>query len=294
MLFKNTRGSDCSFSFNLTHKDPILRKIFNDIRFRQAMSLAMNRQEINDVLYFGKATPRQATTPPMTSFYEDWMGEYYAQYDPEKANTLLDEMGLKWDTDKKVRLRPDGKPLSILLECTEEFAPMSELVAEHWTEVGVKTTLKQEERMFFYERGLANDRDTQAWTFDGASEFSMRADDGGRLRPCWGEPIDAAPLWQAWFDSNGESGEEPPDVVKKTYKACDEFKTAVPGTERYMKLGKEILTLDVKNLWLIGMSVAPRVIIISNDLGNTPKEGSFAWDFLFWVPYAGDQWFFKK
>jgi len=61
-----------------------------------------------------------------------------------------------------------------------------------------------------------------------------------------------------------------------------------------MKLGKEILTLDVKNLWLIGMSVAPRVIIISNDLGNTPKEGSFAWDFLFWVPYAGDQWFFKK
>ncbi|MGQ9632524.1 MAG: ABC transporter substrate-binding protein [bacterium] len=293
MLFENTRGSDCSFSFNLTHKDPVLRKIFNDLRFRQAMSLAINRQEINDVLYFGKATIRQATAPPMTSFYEEWMGKHYTEYNPEKANALLDEMGLKWDKDKKVRLRPDGQPLRVVLECTEEFAPMSEFVAEHWTRVGVQTTLKQEERMFFYERGPANERDAQAWTFDGASEFNMRSG-GGRLRPAWGSPIDAAPLWQAWFDSKGKSGEEPPAVVKESYEAMNAFNIASPGTEEYMKLGKKILTLHAENLWIIGMSVAPRVIMISNSLGNTPKEGTFAVDFMFWIPYKGDQWFFKK
>lgn len=293
-LFQNTRGADSVFGFNLTHKDPVLREIFNNFKFRQAMSLAINRQEINDVLYFGKADIRQATVPPITSFYEPWMGEQYIEFDPDTANALLDEIGLKWDDKKETRLRPDGQPLQIVLECTEEFAPMSEIVAEHWTKVGVKTTIKQEERMFFLERGPANERDASAWTYDGVSEFTMRAADGGRIRPAWGNYLETAPLWQAWFDSQGASGEEPPDIVKKSYQLCDEFKLAVPGTEKYMALGKEILTIHAENLWVIGTSVAPRVIMISNTLANTPKQGTFAWDFGFWVPYSGDKWFFKQ
>jgi hypothetical protein len=41
------------------------------------------------------------------------------------------------------------------------------------------------------------------------------------------------------------------------------------------------------------VSVAPRVIIISNRLGNAPDEGMFAGDYMFWVPYRGDQWYIK-
>jgi len=291
-LFENTRGSDCSFSFNLTHKDPVLRKVFNDVKFRQAMSLAINRKQINDVLYYGKAMPYQATTPPITSFYEDWMGKQFIEFDQAKANALLDEIGLKWDAEKKGRLRPDGQPLKIVLEATEEFFPMSELVAEHWTKVGIQTTVKQEERTFFYSRGPANERDAQAWTYDGAAEFNMRQG-GGRLRPPWGSPIDAAPLWQAWFESKGATGEQPPEIVRKNYDLMNQFNAAVPGSPEYMKLGKEILTNHAQNLWIIGTTVAPRVILLSNKLGNAPKKGTFAADFMFWIPYKGDQWFFK-
>jgi peptide/nickel transport system substrate-binding protein len=237
MLWDNSRGSDASLAFNLTHKDPVLREIFSDIRFRQAMSLAIDREEINQVLYFGRALARQATIPPMTSFYEDWMGEYYAEFDLERANALLDEMGLVWNADRTVRLRPDGKPLQIILECTEEFAPQSELVAEHWTRVGVKTEMKQIERLFFYERGAANDRDASCWTYDGVSEFNIRSD-GGRMRPAWGEPLEPAPLWQAWFSSDGASGEEPPELVKRIYRLVDQFQVATPGTEEYLELGR--------------------------------------------------------
>ena len=102
-LFNNTRGSDWCAAFNLTCKDLVLREIFNDVRFRQAMSLAINRKQINDILYYGRATIRQAVPPPETSFYEDWMGEYFIEYDPDRANELLDEMGLEWDKDRKVR-----------------------------------------------------------------------------------------------------------------------------------------------------------------------------------------------
>src|SRR5690606_3616758 len=105
---------------NQTHQDPVLREIFRDVRFRQAMSLAIDRQQINDILYLGRAQIRQATVPESVSFYEDWMGEYFVEFDPDQANALLDEMGLEWDSAQEVRLRPDGSPLEIVLECWTE------------------------------------------------------------------------------------------------------------------------------------------------------------------------------
>ena len=100
------------YAFNVTHTDPVLRKIFQDVRFKQAMSLAINREEINKLLYFGLAKPSQAVPSPKVSFIEASMVSYMAQYDPAKANALLDEMGLKKGSDG-FRLRQDGKPLSI-------------------------------------------------------------------------------------------------------------------------------------------------------------------------------------
>jgi len=137
MLWPKSWGSDICFTFNETHKDPVLRKIFSDLKFRQAMSLAINRDEINEILFFGKATPRQATAPPDTSFYEDWMGKYYIEYDPKGANKLLDEMGLKWDKNHQYRLRPDGKTLAITIEYFEgvggePIGKCCELVKEYW------------------------------------------------------------------------------------------------------------------------------------------------------------------
>jgi hypothetical protein len=34
--------------------------------------------------------------------------------------------------------------------------------------------------------------------------------------------------------------------------------------------------------------------MINKDLGNAPSEGTFAYDFMFFAPYKGDQWFFRK
>jgi len=294
MLFDNTRGSDASVVFNLTIQNPALRELFNNVEFRKAMSLGIDRQEINDILYFGQAKALQATAPPMTSFIEEWMSTYFTEFDPDKANAMLDEIGLTWHSSGNYRLLPNGERLRITIEATEEFAKVAEMVAEHWTNnLGVTTNLQVVERTFFYERALSNDRECAVWTFDGASEFSMR-ENGGRLLPTWGEPLGIAPLWQTWLDTNGSSGEQPPQEVIDQYNAMQKFLYVTPGTDEYYALGREILTRHAENLWAIGTTVAPRVILMSNDLGNTPNEGTFAWDFGFWVPYKGDQWFFKQ
>ena len=91
------------------------------------------------------------------------MGEHFAQFDVDQANALLDEVGLTWDDGGETRLRPDGEPMEIVLECWEEFCPHSELVAEMWTDnVGVKTTMSQIERTLWLERNQANEADAYA------------------------------------------------------------------------------------------------------------------------------------
>jgi len=295
-LWKNPKGSDLLLAFNLTHKDPVLRKIFRDIRFRQAMSLAINREEINNILYFGKAVPRQATTDPGCRFYEDWMGKYYAEYDPQRANKLLDEVGLKWDKKHQYRLRPDGKTIAVTIEYVHGAGPrkeICELVRDYWEKVGIKVATKEDQAALYFQRRLANELDVGTWGFGQSTEFAMYMDPKG-FRPPWRAPSPAIE-WYKWLNTNGKSGEEPPDLVKYLWNLCDKFQATLPGSEEYMKLGKEILTINVKNLFVIGtVGIPPWPVIIKDNLRNTPEMGQWAMEYGLWAPYQADQWFFEK
>ncbi len=125
-------------SFNITHTDPVLRQIFADVRWRQAMSLALNRSEMNETLWFGLGKPQQAL-PLGVPFVTDADRAYMIEYDPKKANALLDEMGLKRGSNN-MRLRPDGKPLTLLWEYTTQFASPGyvQLVQGYWRALGVE------------------------------------------------------------------------------------------------------------------------------------------------------------
>jgi peptide/nickel transport system substrate-binding protein len=296
-LWPSAYGNHVAYAFNLTHQDPVLREVFGDLRFRQAMSVAINREEINEVVQFGRATPRQATTLPVTSFYEDWMGEYYAQYDPDMANGLLDDMGLEWDANHEFRLRPDGKTLSIVMEYTEAGggAPkgaVSELVKEYWEAVGVQCTLKEIERTLLEERRSANELDVGIWHLDGVAEGAMHADPSQLRPPFCGNSV-CYPWW-TWYTSGGESGEEPPQLIKDLFTEIDEWQQLLPGTDRYEELGKELLTINLENLWTIGTTgMVAFPIMVKNGLENAAGEAIWGWDFRYFNPYRGDQWFWS-
>lgn len=292
-LFDNSRGSDAAFTFTQTLKDETLKSLFTSVKFREAMSLAIDRDAINETLYFGLATVRQAVPPANTSFYEDWMGSYMTEYDPEGAAARLDELGCPLQGD--VRLMPSGQPFNIILESTEEFAKVGEMVAEMWTAVGVKTTFKQQERTFARERYATNEREAQVFTFDNVAEPSLIAETFDKIYPPFGVNIEIgqAPLWNEWYQTGGKSGEEPPENVQKLRTDIDKMVTLKQGSDEYLALGKEILTDFTKNLYFIGCTVAPRIIILNRDLGNTPTGGIFANDYNFWYPFNCDAWYFK-
>jgi peptide/nickel transport system substrate-binding protein len=91
-------------AFNQTHKAPVLREIFSDVRFRRAMSLALDREEINERLFLGLGRPAQSS-PINVPFVSDEDRLHMTAHDPAGANRLLDEMGLARGPDG-MRLRP--------------------------------------------------------------------------------------------------------------------------------------------------------------------------------------------
>lgn len=295
LLAQKPRGNALVFSLNLTVKDPVLRKIFNDLRFRQAFSLAINRDEINQVLCLGKGTPRQATVVPWASFYEDWMGKYCAEYDLERANELLDEMGLKWDKNHEYRLRPDGKVLTITFQIYPKDVEWDEVVASHLGKMGIKVDIKVISMDLLGERGLANEVDVGQFSMGGSTEFAMQRSLGWTIPPWqFGMGLSCVP-WANWLKSDGKSGEEPPETIKRLYKLAQEWQVSLPGTENYMELGREIQTIIVKNLFLIGtVGMVPEIYLVNNNLINVTEEGKFVSDYVWWSPYQPSQWFFRE
>lgn len=284
-------GTQRRYQFNLTTENEALREVFNDIRFRKAMSLAIDRDEVNRTLFFGLGTPRQYTTPSVTPFYEDWMGEYYAQYDPEKAAQLLDEMGLGWDRNQRYRLLPNGDVLEFeLADSTRGEVELTEMVISFWDAIGVKADYRTMTRELFVERAQANDLEASVWFGDAVDEFRMR-ELTTLMRPPWGLDTvpKVAPPWRQWFLTSGEQGEEPPQEIKDLNDAMEQFLQTVKGTDEYMEAGRTFLEKSVSGLYALGVvGETPRPVIIKSTLRNFPKD-------MTWVDHMrgtqADQWF---
>jgi len=298
-LATNLRGAAAAFGPNQTNEDPVLRDIFRDIRFRRALSLGINREEINDLLFFGKGVPRQATILPSVSFYKkEWGEEHpYARYDPEAANRLLDEMGLKWDKNHEYRLRPDGKPLLFTISAPYGEGPrieIAELVAAYWKDLGIKALVRPMEWGDLRMQVRANKQDMSVFHLDRVAEgFGTRGD------PYWQCPYSDQFFvnwpWRMWFMTNGEQGEEPPDSWKEWVKDWDKFFTVRQGTEEYMKLGERIYDFIAEELFAIGtVGMNPVPVVHKKYVRNVPKSKYWGSDCDFLIGYNPEQFFIEK
>jgi len=294
-MWKSAIGAAVAFAPNQNHPDPLLRKIMRDVRFRQALSLAINREEINEIVCFGLATPRQATVLPTCSYYKEEWAKAYATYDPQRANELLDKMGLKWDKGGKYRIRPDGKPLNILIEYYAGEGPKTaicELVKEYWEKIGIKITLKPEDRSYYAKRKDAGVLDIGLWHLDCVTELygygqplsgRLLSFDGG-----WGW----AKQWELWFNTEGKDGEEPPKEIKEFYKDMEDWASA-RTKEEYTRLAQKIFGFHAKHLIYIGtVGMSPWPAVVKNNLKNVPTQGWWSWDSNFWIAFEPAQFFF--
>ncbi len=264
-----------SFVFNQNYEeDPALAKLLQNVKFRQALSLGINREQINTILFFGKARATQATTAPTDRWYEERWSKAYAEYDPQEASRMLDEIGLDKRDKDGYRLRSDGETLVLTVyfwDALKFWEEVAELAKTYWKDIGVKVHLK-----------VMPDSVWSAGEFPvlvgynwGVNEFSLPLNNGwwfgGTGTLFW------APKWLAWWNTRGQeepAGQEPPEKIKKLFAMGDEFRSA--DEERAYEIAKYIFNWQAENLYSIGtIGDMPSPAIAAANMRNIDKAGNY-------------------
>ncbi|WP_249695581.1 ABC transporter substrate-binding protein [Stappia sp. WLB 29] len=278
-LWPISKGSQISLQPNLTVADPVWRKLMLDTRFRRALSLGIDREMINKVLYLGLATPGNDTVLEQSPLYRQEYRDLHAQFDPEEANRLLDEIGLTERRGDGVRLMPDGRPLEIIVEATgesQEELDALELVGETWREIGVKLFAKPSQRDIIRERALSGLLVMSVWAGfeNGIPTSEMPPEDFAPVRSdflSWSR-------WGNWYETDGQTGEKPDwePAIRLTQLYDDWLKSS--SEEERTEIWHEILKIHAEETIHIGLVSEVRQPIVVKGLGNVPKEGIYGWD----------------
>ncbi|HSU75458.1 MAG TPA: ABC transporter substrate-binding protein, partial [Burkholderiales bacterium] len=166
LLWRPGRGAHFALFPNLNATDPVWRELLRDARFRRALSLAIDRSLVNQVLYFGLAVEANNTVLDTSPLYRPEYRTLWARYDPKEANRLLDELGLK-RRGRGIRKLPDGRPLEIIVETAGESSEQTdvlELIRETWREVGIKLFSKPSQREALRNRIFAGETLMSVWS----------------------------------------------------------------------------------------------------------------------------------
>lgn len=262
---------------NMFVENDTLRQLNRDKRFRQALSLAIDRNEINDLGYLGLGRPRQVGAIPLSPVYEEGVDQAYVERDLDEANRLLDEIGLTERDSEGYRLGPDGQRLSITLDLAPVFGPwprMGELVVDYWSDIGIRAQLNVMERSLFQERAESGNWEWGVWMSDRGATPEVEP-----LFLLPGRGQTAYSPWFDWFSTQGRQGEPPPEgsPERLAYDLYARVK-ATPDQDELIELMKEIIRLNVENLWYIGtVGDMPHIVIVKNDFRNVPEVAVSDW-----------------
>jgi len=277
-------------SFNLTHKDPVKREIFNNKDFRIGLSYAIDRQAIIDAAFVGQGEPWQAAPRKESPYYNEKLAKQYTEFDVAKANEYLDKAYPKKDGEG-FRLGPDGKRISfniMVIPALGDFLDSTQLAAQYWQAVGVDAKVQTVDRTLFYDRKDNNDQD--AAVFLGSGGMGDALFEPTFYFPFWNESLFAVP-WGNWYASGGKSGEEPPAETKKQMELYREILKSADITKQN-ELMQQLLDIAADEFYAIGISTpGPLFSAVKNNMHNVyPRP--FAWTYPSPVASNTEQYFF--
>lgn len=280
-----------------TSYDTGLTKVYGDVRFRRAMSIALDRTNMNKTLFLGLGRNAQVAPRPGTPFYEEGMEEAYAQYDPDKAKALLDEMGMKDINGDGWRERPDGKPFEMKYEyfiITGASTPGAELCKRYFEAVGVKVLLKLVDTQYWWESLQPNNlNEATTWWLAGS---------GANLLQDWFlGPSMLDPLWGWYTKYKGQVSEADWNNILKNVpewqREMQDLKVELksePNEQKRYAIGKKMWKLQAEWLPIIGVATDTKSpMILSKDLGNVEMAVDENYNYITMMEHS-EQMFFKN
>lgn len=280
LLWKTAKGSHFTLFPNLNANDPVWRSLMRDARFRQALSLAIDRQAINESLYYGLALESNNTVLPASPLFKPEYQTTNATFEPELASKLLDDIGLTKRDGNGIRLLPDGRPLEIVVETAGEDTEQTdvlELIGENWAKVGVKLFSKPSQRDVVRNRIFSGEAIMSVWT--GLENGLAKAETiPNELAPTSQYGLQW-PKWGQWHETHGQSGESiDMPLAKELYDLYQAWLHAGDSQER-ARIWHRMLAIHAQQTFTIGViSGVLQPIVVNRNLANIPKEGIFNWD----------------
>ncbi|MDC7233206.1 MAG: ABC transporter substrate-binding protein [Spirochaetales bacterium] len=288
------------------NKDPMIRDMLFNQKFRQGISHAINRERVRQVVLkgFGKvqnfALPGigpQFSSPEGREFAEEWP-KAFTEYDIDLANNLLDEAGYVDLNGNGWRQYPDGSQIDLMIDVQQssggDTEAMAELVKQDWEAVGLMTSLNVIAGTLWAARS-ENADPVFSMREDGSASGLIIAE--GHWVPSLYEAWTLAPLAGLWYQTNGERGFDPRgtflDDINRNYTqaiiSADEDqrnKLALEAAKIHVDEGPILLTL---------VGGIPAFSAAKNNIKNIPNEASVgSWHLSFPGAINPEQFYLEK
>lgn len=280
LLWDSGTGSNLALYPNLNTSDKVWRDLLRDVRFRRALSLGVDRHEINQVIYYGLGKEGANTVLPASPLYKPEYRKAWATYDPAEANKLLDEIGLTQRDSDGIRLLPDGRKLEIVVETagqSPEEGDVLELISDTWRGIGVKLFQKASERDYMRNRIFSGATIMSVWT-GLENGIPTAAFSPQELAPTSQQQLQW-PKWGQYVETAGESG-EPCDLPEaKQLSAMLQQWRETTNRDAQKEIWEKMLKLWSDEVYTIGtVAGAPLPVVVDRRLRNVPDAAIFSWD----------------
>jgi peptide/nickel transport system substrate-binding protein len=276
-------GADAALFLNqLYEADPVIAELMQTADFRRALSLGIDRDQLNETFWLGLGTPGSIVTTEESPYNPgpEWRTKW-STHDPERANGLLDGIGLTEKDSEGFRMRPDGSGKRLILDFQTylgfmNFTDLAEMIKEDWEDIGIFVTVKELERGLNYTKIRAGEHQIAVEITWGSE--NMFAHGQGFFPSSPRSSLGRA--YGTWFVTKGEEGLEPPPEMQKLMKTFREAFGApldvVNRTGKHYELGQEVWKIAIDQQYVIGtVGLAPGIMglrIAKNDLGNIPER----------------------
>ena len=279
--WESTAGAQPAILVNWTDPDPVLRKLIRDQRFRKALAFGIDREKCNEIAWRGLLQPQAATTSQEGWHFADAAGQALfeewkradADFDLEKANVLLDEMGLTKRDKEGYRLRPDGKRLTIVMDVPSSTLNRQEndqglIIAEDWRKIGIDAVLHTPPGA---ELSLRRTLGEFTISMHGEAEMDLFT------YPDWVFPT-LPKYWHPrvgkWYETGGKEGEPPTGPMKKLLDLYDAIKREKDLQKRHQYVRDAVrIHIEEGPFHLGTVARSPSLVVVGNHFHNMPKDG---------------------
>jgi peptide/nickel transport system substrate-binding protein len=285
LLWTTANASNITLFPNQSYDDPKYRELMQNLAFRQALSLAIDRATINKVSFLDQGIPRTISVVRDSALFQEDLEDYYGEYDPAKAEELLVEAGLV-KGDDGVYTFEDGTPVELTVEGSDSVSGGSkdtlELVVENWNAIGLKTVLTISSRDIYWPAANGNQVMIGTWETD-RGLVPM-------VDPIYQFPFDErswmGPAFGIWYKSGGKEGEEPTGELRDLQKLYDEYRATIDPAKQ-TEIAIEIVKMTTENLNAIGtVGMSPAMTVVKNNFHNVMEH--FTSDWIIFTPGTMD------